>query len=129
MSNTTQINDEAVGTAKGSVGRLQETLERIALSRQVAQHLQKELKGADTTLNDAALLLLGQKAFDVVVKEDPDLRTLVALLSLVLRFKQQALAERKFDWLTGKKGAKGQRGTGGITPEALRQIEEMAHLL
>ena len=110
------------------------TLERIALSREVARSLTKALRKAAPELENAAGLLLSQKTFEAVLQQDTDLKTLLGLFGLVLKFKQQALAERKLELLSAKLHERDPRRRqrkppGGLSPETLRQIEEMAKIL
>jgi hypothetical protein len=108
-------------------------LGQIAFSRAMADSLEQALRKAVPALENVSGMLLSQRTFEAIARQDADLKTLLGLFGLVLKFKQQALAERKFELLSAKLRERDPRRrrkhTGGLTPETLRQIEEMAKIL
>ncbi len=109
-----------------------EAIGRIAANRRLARWTRRPLARAAPELDASAARFLSEMAFEEVAKENPDLRRLATLLSLVLRFNQLALAERKAE-LLGVRPAEGlsaaPRPERGLSPEALRRMEEMAKIL
>jgi hypothetical protein len=107
---------------------------RIGSARDLAQVLEKDLKETAPLLDERSVQLFSHKVFDAAAKEKPDLKTLMGLISLLLKVRQQALAERRFELFQAMHPGEDPKGRarrrdGGYSKEQLQQIEEMINLL
>jgi hypothetical protein len=109
-------------------------LEQISAAKDTAQSIEKALRETAPLLDETAVRLVSHKAFQAALRDKPPLKDLVSLFSLVLKFKQQALAERRFELLKARAPGKDPKGLtlrhdGGYSEEQLQQIQEMINLL
>jgi hypothetical protein len=119
-------------------------LERRSRARDQASRLEATLE-EDERIETAMLSQLKQRAFEIMLKPNPDPKEVVALLSMALKARDQKLDQAKlaqekskFDLMLRKyedqlakvrEIATAAQAKGGLTPETLAKIAEAAKLL
>jgi len=107
----------------------------------LADDLMAEVERAPGRLDDAALAAIRQKAFEVAADTTADPSNVKSLFELLLRARKQALDERSVavqerrvavleaKIAQARKALDSSARKGGLSPEALREIERAAKIL
>jgi hypothetical protein len=122
------------GRAQAAPAIPQETLARIRESRQSASVIRRELRKHADFLGETAIDLVAQRFFDQAMQKDAGARDLVAIMSVVLRAREQALEARRLKLQEAerenrRRPARVRRAGQGLSEEALAEVEDLAVIL